>query len=272
MEFRCNCPNCREELLATEQHVGVEMECPSCHHPFIVPLPQAAIDKPPRQRRKYQLNPPSEKTLRKDEHGQPVFKSKLTWENYASKAFDQLKGICHGILADGGIADEEVKYFRAWVEKNSAVETSWPFSEIAEKVRSLYSGEVVSEEERKGLIEIMKAITGGAYLPSLDDDTSTDLPLCDPQPTRVEFAGMEFCITGRFGVGTRKKIETEIVDRGGTCNPTPRVSTNYLVIGCFASRDWKFSNYGTKIDRAVELRDQKTGISIISEETWVKSL
>jgi len=31
-------------------------------------------------------------------------------------------------------------------------------------------------------------------------------------------------------------------------------------------------NYGTKIDRAVELRDQKTGISIVSEETWVNAL
>jgi NAD-dependent DNA ligase len=259
-------------LLATEQHVGVEMECPSCQHTFTVPAYQAVIDKSPRQRRKYQLNSPSEKTIRKDEHGQPVFKSKLTWENYASKAFDQLKGMCHGILADGAIADEEVKYFRAWIEKNSAVETTWPFSEIAEKVRSLYSGEVVSEEERKGLKEIMKAITGGSFLPSLDDDTSTDLPLCDPQPTKIEFYGMEFCVTGRFGFGTRKKVETEIVNRGGTCNPTPRVSTSYLVIGCFASRDWKFSNYGTKIDRAVELRDQKTSISIISEETWTKSL
>ena len=272
MEFRCNCPNCRQELLTTEQHVGVEMECPSCQFSFTVPTPQAAIDKTPRQRRKYQLNPPSEKTIRKDEHGQPVFKSKLTWENYASKAFDQLKGICHGLLADGAIADEEVKYFRAWVEKNSAVETTWPFSEIAEKVRSLYSGEVVSEEERRGLKEIMKAITGGAYLPSLYDDTSTDLPLCDPQPCIIEFTGMEFCVTGRFGFGTRKKVETSIMDRGGTCNPTPRGSTNYLVIGCFASRDWKFTNYGTKIDRAVELRDQKTGISIVSEETWVNAL
>lgn len=191
MEFRCNCPSCRQELLATEQHVGVAMECPACQQTFIVPSPQEAIDKPPRERRKYQLDPPDEKKIRKDEHGQPVFKSKLTCENYAAKAFDQLKGICHGILADGMITDDEIKYFRAWVEKNAVVETTWPFSEIAEKVRSLYSGDNVSEEERNGLKEIMKAITGGIYLPSLDDDTSVDLPLCDPQPSKVEFAGMD---------------------------------------------------------------------------------
>jgi hypothetical protein len=41
-----------------------------------------------------------------------------------------------------------------------------------------------------------------------------------------------------------------------------------LVIGTFASRDWANTNYGRKIERAVELRQSGSGISIISEEHW----
>ena len=44
--------------------------------------------------------------------------------------------------------------------------------------------------------------------------------------------------------------------------------TNYLVIGTFASRDWANTNYGRKIEHAVELRESGCGISIISEEYW----
>jgi len=266
MEFSCHCQSCQQELLATESHIGIEMECPACLKTFVVPPP-------PKIRRKYTLDAGSpSKKVNKDDHGQPVFKSKLTTENYASKAFDQLKGICHGILADGVITDDEARYFKAWVEKNSVIETTWPFSEISGRVRELFSGQKISEEERDDLKSIMEAITGGSYLPSLDEDTSTGLPLCFPQPTKVIFTNVEFCVTGRFAYGTRKKVEVAIEQRGGSFNPTPRFATKYLVIGHFASRDWKYTNYGTKIDRAVELRDQKSGISIISEETWKGSL
>jgi hypothetical protein len=40
------------------------------------------------------------------------------------------------------------------------------------------------------------------------------------------------------------------------------------VIGLFARPDWANTNYGRKIERAVELRDCGSGISIISEEHW----
>jgi hypothetical protein len=49
---------------------------------------------------------------------------------------------------------------------------------------------------------------------------------------------------------------------------TPSGSSHYLVIGVFASRDWMYTNYGRKIERAVELRQCGSGIAIISEEHW----
>lgn len=46
----------------------------------------------------------------------------------------------------------------------------------------------------------------------------------------------------------------------------------HLVIGVFASKDWYFKDYGRKIEKAVELRREMTGISIISEATLRRSL
>jgi hypothetical protein len=40
------------------------------------------------------------------------------------------------------------------------------------------------------------------------------------------------------------------------------------VIGVFASRDWYHTNYGRKIERAVELRAEGHPITNLSEEHW----
>jgi NAD-dependent DNA ligase len=208
-----------------------------------------------------------------DNHGQPAVFIGANWDNFVSKAFDQLKGICHGILADGVISDIEASYFRDWVTANSAVETTWPFSEIAARVGAIFADGVVTDEERQELSEIMREITGGGFLPVVGlDDTSSALPLCKPAPEPIIFADREYCVTGRFAFGTRKRVVDAIAERGGTFNSNPRRGTSYLVIGHFCSRDWKYTSYGTKIERAVELRDGHSGIAIISEETWTRAL
>jgi len=103
------------------------------------------------------------------------------------------------------------------------------------------------------------------------EDLATTLPLDDPAPSVIEFPDREFCVTGRFAFGTRKKVVEAIVERGGSCNDTPRGMTAYVVVGFFASKDWKYSSYGTKIERAVQLR---TGgkLRIVAEEHWRRFL
>lgn len=209
----------------------------------------------------------------RDANGQLAQFTGAHWQNYISKAFDQLKGICHGIMADGEINDQEAAYFRDWIIANAKIETTWPFSELSARVRKIFNDGVVSDEERAELREIMLQITGGSFLPVVGtDDTSTTLPLCNPVPSPIIFADNEFCVTGRFAFGTRERVTEAIKERGGTFNSNPRHSTRYLVIGHFCSRDWKHTSYGLKIERAVELRDGNFGISIISEESWTQAL
>ncbi len=55
---------------------------------------------------------------------------------------------------------------------------------------------------------------------------------------------------------------------GVPTDSAPTLATRYLVIGVFASHDWYNTNYGRKIERAVELRNSGSGVAIISEEHW----
>jgi hypothetical protein len=213
--------------------------------------------------RKYML------TVPKDDHGQPRRLFKFNFENNASKAIDQLSGICSGILADGTVTDTEAQFFAEYVRKFAASEPVWPFTDILARVERAFRDGVCDEEEREDLKQAMEALCGHVGQASPSETYSSTLPLDSPLPDPVVFPKHAFVITGRFAYGTRRKVFDMIAELGGfAADSPPTHETDYLVIGTFASRDWASTNYGRKIERAVQLRESGCGISIISEEHW----
>ena len=206
--------------------------------------------------------------IQKDDHGQPRRLFRANFENNVSKAIDQLSGICTGILADGIVTDKEALFFREWVKNHAILEPIWPFTDILDRVEKVFSHGKIDDEERSELAEIMRSITGEVTVPDATTIYSSNFPLDSPEPALV-FNGNEFVITGRFAYGTRKKVIEAIESREGIGKDGfPTLSTRYLVIGTFASRDWYNTNYGRKIERAVELRKDHQTIAILSEEHW----
>jgi NAD-dependent DNA ligase len=208
-------------------------------------------------------------TTPKDLDGQPTRIFKANLENNISKAIDQLSGICSGILADGVVTEAEARFFAEWVRKFAPFEPVWPFTDILARVERIFADGRCDDEERAELQSVMEALCGHTQEAQPDETRSTSLPLDTPLPSSLVFPEQQFIVTGRFAYGTRRKVFEAIQARGGICGDSaPTRSTRYLVIGVFASRDWYNTNYGRKIERAVELRDSGTGISIISEEHW----
>jgi NAD-dependent DNA ligase len=209
-------------------------------------------------------------SISKDLHGQPIRLFKANLENNTSKAIDQLSGICSGILADGQVNDAEARFFADYVRKFAAWEPVWPFTDILERVNRIFSDGHCDEEEREELKAVMEELCGHFNQGDPSEIYSTKLPLDNPLPDPIIFPGRNFVITGRFAYGTRSKVEEAISKLGGIpTSSAPTGKTHYLVIGLFASRDWANTNYGRKIERARELRDENgSGISIISEEYW----
>jgi hypothetical protein len=88
----------------------------------------------------------------------------------------------------------------------------------------------------------------------------------------IEIAGYYFVLTGTFTSGKRKDIENLINQQGGkVLQKKVTKSTDYLVVGEVTSRDWKYGNYGTKIEKALEIRDD-SNLKIIPEQVLMKSL
>jgi hypothetical protein len=204
-----------------------------------------------------------------DAHGQPVRMFKANLENNISKAIDQLSGICTGILADGVVTEAEARFFADWVRKFAPFEPVWPFTDVLARVERIFADGRCDDDEREELKGVMEALCGHTSDAKPDETYSTTLPLDSPLPDPVVFPNHVFTITGKFAFGTRRKVMEAIEARGGTpSDSTPTHESHYLVIGIFASRDWANTNYGRKIERAVELRESHSGIAIISEDHW----
>jgi hypothetical protein len=213
--------------------------------------------------RTYQLVTP------KDADGQPLRLFKVNLENNVSKAIDQLSGICAGILADGVVNEREAEFFGEWVQKYASFEPVWPFTDILSRVERIFADGRCDSDERKELKTVMEALCGHTQDTVADETYSTTLPFDSPAPEPVLFPNRTFTITGRFAYGSRRKVTDAIESRGGVASDlAPNGNSHYLVIGIFASRDWMYTNYGRKIERAVELRESGSGIAIISEEHW----
>ena len=63
-----------------------------------------------------------------------------------------------------------------------------------------------------------------------------------------------------------------IEERGGSIKDSCSKKTHYLVIGTFGSEEWLHSTHGTKIIRAVKLKQTGIPIAIVSEKHWTAML
>lgn len=178
---------------------------------------------------------------------------------------DELAGLSSGLLADGELSDAEVFFLMKWIDKNRELATGWPFDELILQLNKATVDGCVVELERGRLIELLLELSNAVF--SDDVRVSSGLPLCEPVP---DVGAGAFVFTGNFSQGARAECVRLTEQAGGEVHKVVKLATDYLVIGSFVSEDWKHSTYGSKIERAVELREKEGRLSIISEAVWLE--
>jgi NAD-dependent DNA ligase len=206
----------------------------------------------------------------KDEHGQ-LMNRNINAKRLTKRTIDELIGICKGIQSDGIVSKEEVEFLTQWLENNKNIIDIWPVNILAKRIEKIVADNIITEEEKKDLFELLTEITGGTKIETNIASMSTLLPIDDPQPD-IFFEDKIFCFTGKFFYGPRYSCETAVLVRNGRVQPRITQTTNYVVIGIVGSSDWLHSTHGTKIEYAVKLREKGFPISIVSEEHWTKYL
>ena len=192
-----------------------------------------------------------------------------------TSSIQELQGICQGIFADGRITAEELRTLEKWLDDHEELKCSWPYESLCTLVNDVLQDGIVDEREERMLkrffwefIETDKKKV--IYNPPAMID-GTLKGVCSLNPD-VEFAGKNFCFTGKSSVATRNEISSIVKQAGGNFINNVSKKIDYLIIGDNGSHHWAFSCYGRKVEKAVELRKEGSLMLLIHEHDFWEAL
>lgn len=197
--------------------------------------------------------------------------SKSLENHRITKAVEHLLGMVEGMIVDNHLHDLEVKMLSTWLTANPEAATTWPVSVIARKVSDVLTDGIITEPERKHLMEVLKELIANNFSETGSASSeATTLPIDDCVTVTLKNSGV--CMTGEFIFGTRTACERLTLKAGGMPLDNVTKHADILVIGTRLSPDWAHTTFGRKIQRAAELRDQGHPIEIISERRWLEAV
>lgn len=187
-----------------------------------------------------------------------------------SKSVQTLMGICTGLTADNHLSDQEIHFLNAWLKDNTEVTQIWPGSEIAYRINTILHDEVITDDERTDLLDLLKKITGNHFLET--GAAEAEIIGIDWDEIEIAFPDKIFCMTGQFLHGTRASCQRIIEKLGGGNTSNISRKVHYLIVGAMISKDWKYQSYGRKIEAAMQLKNESHSIAIVTEHQWVDAI
>ncbi|WP_068312836.1 BRCT domain-containing protein [Polycladidibacter hongkongensis] len=180
----------------------------------------------------------------------------------------ELIGIARGVIADGTLNDLEIEFLYKWLIANADAAQNPLVNALIARIKDALADGVIDDEERQDLLSTLHELTGADFETGEALKAAT-LPLDDPMPAIV-FPHRNFTFTGTFTFGKRKDVEAVTKQLGGNITPL-NMKTHFLVIGEYATDSWLQSSFGTKIVKAVEMREKRRPIALVSEAHWYEA-
>jgi NAD-dependent DNA ligase len=189
-------------------------------------------------------------------------------KNIQDRQIDTLIGLSKGVTADKAVNQAEAEFLRNWLVQNRQASNNPIILNLLEKVDAMLEDGVLDAEESEELLSVLRKITGESSEVGELGKTTT-LPVNDPMP-RVAFQDSTFLFTGTCAFGTRKQCHEATEALGGECARGVTKSVDFVVLGTYVTDSWVHENFGRKIEKAIEYRDNGVPIAIITEEHWIE--
>lgn len=187
------------------------------------------------------------------------------------KCINELIGILKGISCDDQILLSEFEYLDTWLLDHQHLKNTWPFDTLSRRILEIKEDGIVTDTELEHLLETLKKITGTRFTEDGAVSGTVTEVWFDSVDT-FEHANKHICFTGNFITGTRKHCEQLAIERGASTSKTVTKNIDVLIIGSTASKDWRFTSHGRKIEKAMKYKSENNEILLISENAWIQHL
>jgi NAD-dependent DNA ligase len=192
-------------------------------------------------------------------------------ERIDQRSVDALIGIAAGVAADGRINQQEAEFIKSWIESHLDRIDDPVVNILYRRLADMLKDGVLDQEESTELLEMLGQLSGTRISAIKPFTASTTLPLNNPPPL-LTWTGKVFMFTGVMAYGPRTQCEALVVQRGGIIGASVSKKVNFLVIGSIGNEQWLHTSYGTKIKKAVSLRESGAPLALVSEKHWQESL
>lgn len=187
------------------------------------------------------------------------------------RSADALVGLAAGLAADGTISTAEGLFLKDWLETNLVHLEDPVINLLYARLSNMLLDGVLDPEESLELIGLLQGFSGLSIEKPMASDQQysppNDLPFNRPEPD-LAWNGRLFVFSGIMAYGPRKDCQALVEERGGIIAGGVSKKIHYLVVGSIGNEQWRHSSYGTKIMKAVELREAGSPIAIIGEHQW----
>jgi NAD-dependent DNA ligase len=204
------------------------------------------------------------------------FKDGFEYYDEFTSDLQALQGICHGILADGIVDDEEIIELKNWLNQNQHLATFYPYDEITSLIAEVLADGIIDEDERKLLKRYFNEFVNlsDTELQEKIDQEVKDVKIggvCS-KVSDIRFMDKQFCFTGTSAKSSRSGIANLIEEYGGKFINSVSKKTNYLIVGDDGNPCWAFACYGRKVEKAIKLRKGGSQIMIVHENDFWREI
>ncbi|OOQ56728.1 DEAD/DEAH box helicase [Mucilaginibacter pedocola] len=183
-----------------------------------------------------------------------------------------LQGICHGILADGYVADAEVFELKKWLDENRHLASYYPYDEISALITDVLADGKIGSDER---LQLMACFNEFAKLNNTrvsaeikqDTKQASTMGIYTASPD-ITATGKSFCFTGVSTRAKRTDIEQVVLKLGSKFQNNVSQKTDYLIIGDGGNPCWAYACYGRKVEQAINLQKQGHQIALLHENDF----
>ena len=168
---------------------------------------------------------------------------------------NEFLGFCAGIVCDGVILKAEAEAMLSRFHDSMVLSSSVVFRDLWRALEAALADKILTEEESEEVRAWIALLVGDGYvdtgIPNIGNTAELDEPIRDA--AQITLKGACVVLTGPMRMGTRDFIITEIERCGGEVAKTTTRKTDYVVVSSTASKNWRTTHFGTKIERAKEL-------------------
>ena len=172
----------------------------------------------------------------------------------------------------------EVYDLHDWLQEYEAFKEHWPFNDVFRLVGRILEDDVVTSAEREEVLEFCENFLDKAP-PAPIGDVAEESPrfsrsprfhtvagICESDPT-IEIESRLICFTGKSRFMKRAELEKLVQEHRGIPRRSVTLDLHYLVICAGGSELWSHTNYGRKIEKAMNYNETRgSRIRLIHED------